>query len=84
MGMVIATRRPLKAMGDLVDRKTAMLQLRIVRTVVDRERALGTLTPALRRRAVDIVERTAIEIEPDVNGEWARLLAETRAELRQD
>jgi hypothetical protein len=64
-----------------VDQKRAMLQLALVRAVLQGARRRGTLSPQMRQRASEIVETTAIAIEPETDAEWARLLAAVRAEV---
>jgi hypothetical protein len=49
-----------------------------------RSREDGAIHPELRQRALQIVEQTAIEIESDVDDEWAELLAATRADVLRD
>lgn len=61
-----------------------MLQLALVRAVLQGARRQGTLSMAMRQRASEIVEATAIAIEPGTNGEWATLLAAARADLVTD
>ena len=68
-------------LGDAVDRNRAILQLALVRAVVRGARKKGGLSAELQQRASEIVERTAIEVEPEADNELAELLAAVRAEL---
>jgi hypothetical protein len=67
-----------------VDRNRAMLQLALVRAVLQGARRRGSLSPEMRERASEIVEMTAIAIEPETDREWAELLAAVRADLGDD
>ena len=67
-----------------MNRRQAIWQLKLVRAVIRRAREGGSLHPEIRRRAAEIVEQTAIEIEPDENGEWAQLLAAARADVTRE
>jgi hypothetical protein len=67
-----------------MNRRQAILQLKLVRAVIRRARELGGVHPDVRRRAQEIVGQTALEIEPEVNGEWAALLEDTRADVERD
>lgn len=67
-----------------MNRRQAIWQLRLVRAVMRRLREDGAIHPELRQRALQIVEQTAIEIESDVDSEWAELLAATRADVLRD
>ena len=64
-----------------MNRRRAIWQLLLVRAVMRRSRQDGPIEPELRERALQIVDQTAFAIEPDVNGEWAELLAATRDEV---
>ena len=64
-----------------MDRKRAILQLALVRAVLRGAHKKGGVSEELRQRASDIVERTAIEVEPEADSELAELLAAMRAEL---
>ena len=68
-------------LGDAVDRNRAILQLALVQAVLRGARKRGSVSAELRQRASEIVERTAIEVEPEADGELAELLAAARAEL---
>jgi hypothetical protein len=61
-----------------------MLQLALVRAVLQGARRRGTLSPDMRRRASEIVEMTAIAVEPETDGGWAELLAAVRADVAAD
>ena len=61
-----------------------MLQLALVRAVVREARKQGSLSPDLRQRATEIVELTAIEIQPEADKEMAELVAAVTAELAAD
>jgi hypothetical protein len=67
-----------------VDRNRARLQLALVRAVVRGARKQGNLSPELRLRAAEIVESTAIGIEPETDDELASLLVEVKQELNSD
>ena len=67
-----------------MDRKRAKLQLALVRAVVRGARKRGGLSPALKKRAAEIVEHTAIDIRPEADEELAKLLAAVKAELAAD
>ena len=64
-----------------MDRNRAILQLALVRAVLRGARKKGGVSEELRQRASEIVERTAIEVEPEADGELAELLAAVRAQL---
>lgn len=67
-----------------MDQNRAKLQLALVRAVLQGARKRGTLSPEMRQRATEIVETTAIAVEPETDGEWAELLAAIRADLAAD
>jgi hypothetical protein len=67
-----------------VDRNRARLQLALVRAVVRGARERGDLSTELRQRATEIVEHTAIEVQPESDEELAELLAAVKAELAAD
>ena len=71
------------ALGDAVDRNRAILQLALVRAVLRSASKEGGVSEELRQRASEIVERTAIEVVPEADGELAELLAAVRAQLAQ-
>ena len=62
-----------------MDRNRALLQLRLVRGVVVGERKRGRLTPELRQRALEIVDETAVAVEPMESREWAALVDDVRS-----
>lgn len=59
----------------------AVLQLRLVRAVVDREQRHGTATRDLLERASAIVEATAISIESEADPELRELLTSVREQI---
>jgi hypothetical protein len=65
-----------------VDRKRGKLQLALMRAFVRGARRQGALDEGFRQRVAEIVEQTAIAIEPDEgDSEWDELLASVRKEL---
>ena len=67
-----------------MDRGRALLQLRLVRAVLAGERKRGRLTADLRRRALEIVDRTLVDGEGSENAELTELAAAVRAEIDAD
>jgi hypothetical protein len=65
-----------------------MLQLRIVQAVLHQSRQQGLLNPELRQRAADLVEKTAVEIEPEAasktDADWLALLESVRGSVAED
>ena len=64
-----------------MDRNRAILQLALVKAVLRGAREKDGVSAELRQRASEIVERTAIEVDPEADNELAELLADVRAEL---
>jgi hypothetical protein len=64
-----------------MQRRRAALQLRHVLAVIRQELHRGRATPELADRAADIVEQTAIEVEPEPDDALLELLDYVRAEI---
>lgn len=70
-------------LGDLVQRRRATIQLRHVLAVLRQELKFGRGTPELAKRAEEIVERTAIDIEPQADEALQELLDYVRREIAE-
>ncbi len=64
-----------------MQRTRALLQLRIIRSVLQAERRHGTATPALLARSAALAEQTAIAIEGEPDSEFLDLLSSIRSEI---
>lgn len=65
-------------------RRRLILQLRIIQTVLQVERANAPLPAELRERAAGLIEQTAIAIEAEPDPLLQELLANVRRELARD
>ena len=63
--------------------RRASLQLRHVLAVMRHELRHGRMTPELADRASDVVEETAIAIEPEPDAALRELLDSARAEIEK-
>jgi DNA-binding XRE family transcriptional regulator len=59
----------------------ALLQLRIIDSVLRSARQQGTITPELLARSAELTEQTAIAIEGEPDGEFLELLATIRSDI---
>lgn len=64
-----------------MQRQRATLQLRHVLAVIRQELKHGRATPELADRASEIVEQTAVAIEPEPDGALLELLGYIREEI---
>ena len=64
-------------------RRRAALQLRHVVAVLRQELRHGRATPELAERASNIVEHTAVAIEPEPDAAFLELLGYVRAEIAE-
>ena len=61
--------------------KRALLQLRIIRSVLRAARQHGTATPELLARSATLADQTAIAIEGEPDREFLELLASIRSDI---
>ena len=69
--------------GEVMQRRRAAQQLRHVLAVLRHERGRGRMTPELADRAEDVVESTAISIEPEPDDSFREMLDYARREIRE-
>ena len=81
--MPLAERLRALVSGEAVDRRRAVVQLRHVLAVLRHERRAGTETPLLADRAEQVVEHTAVGIDPEPDEALLELIAFTRREIAE-
>jgi predicted O-methyltransferase YrrM len=64
-----------------VERRRALLQLRMIGAVLRAARQHGTATPDLLARSRELAEQTAIAIDGEPDGEFLELLASIRSDI---
>ena len=69
-----------------MERRKALLQLRIVQSVLRREREGGGVSLALRQRAADVVQMATHQVHPAIleDEEWAAVLESIRSLMADD
>jgi hypothetical protein len=72
---------PIAKADIAMQRRRATLQLRHVLAVIRQELKHGRATPELADRASEIVEQTAVAIEPEPDGALLELLGYIREEI---
>jgi hypothetical protein len=79
MGTGLAVWRCIPVQGEEVDSRRAKLQLRIIQVVMASARPEDR--PAMGKRAVQILDAVALEIEGTADADLADLLSRVRAEV---